>query len=86
MGLELPHAIWFLDEMRPLGESWFARDRVEKTGLFDAAFVDQLWRDHLARRRDNGRALWCVLNVLAWHELFIERRDHASYREAAVTG
>ncbi|NLO92022.1 MAG: asparagine synthase (glutamine-hydrolyzing) [Elusimicrobia bacterium] len=79
MGLELPHSIWFLNELKPLAESFFSKQRVERTGLLDHSFVQRLWRDHLYGRRDYGRALWCILVFIAWHEMFVEKKSYASY-------
>ena len=80
MGLELPHSIWFLNELRPLAESFFtSKSRVEKTGLLDYTFVRRLWQDHLDGRRDYGRALWCIMVFMAWHELFVEKKNYSSY-------
>lgn len=41
--------------------------------------MDLLWREHLAGRKDNGRALWCVLMFQVWFDLFIRDRDYKKY-------
>ncbi|HBL15993.1 MAG TPA: hypothetical protein DD417_04325 [Elusimicrobia bacterium] len=79
MGLETPHSVWFFREFRELAESYFTRERVERTGLLEFGPVRELWEDHLARRRDNGRALWCILSVLIWFELFVHTRDYKKH-------
>ncbi len=82
-GLEMPHSLWFLKELRPLGERYFRREQVGKSGILDPGFVAELWEQHLSGRRDNGRPLWCILLFLIWFDLFIDRRDseplHAVY-------
>lgn len=71
MGLEMPHSVWFYGELRGLAERYFSRGSVERSGLLDAEGVQGLWQEHLARRKDNGRALWCLLNFQIWFELFV---------------
>lgn len=79
MGLEMPHSIWFLGKFRSLGDKYFSRARVERCGMLDFGTVDYLWREHLARKKDNGRALWCVLMFLVWFDLFVYDRDYKNY-------
>lgn len=78
MGLEMPHSVWFLGPLRPMAERLLAPDAVARTGVLDPAVVQRLWREHVERRRDNGRALWAVLVVVAWFELFV---GSSRYRE-----
>ena len=66
MGLEMPHSIWFLGSFRKFAEKYFSKKNVEKSGLLDSAFIRELWDEHLGRKKDNGRPLWCVLNFLIW--------------------
>jgi asparagine synthase (glutamine-hydrolysing) len=71
MGLEMPHSIWFLGPLRSLAESLLAPDKVANLGILDPAFVTKLWDDHVNKRRDNGRALWSILILVAWFDLFV---------------
>lgn len=79
MGLEMPHSLWFFRGFRALAQQYFTRDRVERSGLLRFEAVDALWQDHLARRRDNGRPLWCVLNFLIWFDLFIYEGNYKDF-------
>ena len=79
MGLEMPHSLWFFCEFRELGERYFSRTHVERSGLRSPEAVAGLWREHLARRRDNGRALWCILNFLIWFDLFVYDGDYKRF-------
>ena len=71
MGLELPYSVWFLKEFRAFAEDAFRKENVERTGLIRHEVLMELWREHLGRRKDNGRALWCLLNLLLWFKLFV---------------
>ena len=79
MGLEMPHSLWFFNEFRGLGEKYFSRERVQRSGLLRYEAVDGLWKEHLARRSDNGRALWCILNFLIWFDLFVYDGDYKKF-------
>jgi len=82
MGLEMPHSIWFLGKFRQLGDKYFSPEAVKRTELLDFATVDLLWKEHLAGRKDNGRALWCVLMFQVWFDLFVRDRDYKKYLSA----
>ncbi len=79
MGLEMPHSLWFLDRMRPMVETWLAPERIARVGFLDAGAVAELWRRHVAGEVDYGRALWCIVHLLIWHELFVQSRDFEKF-------
>lgn len=80
-GLEMPHAIWFRSEFREAAERYFSREHVERTGFLRHEPVAEFWRLHLEGRRDYGRPLWCLLNLLVWFDLYVADGDHERYRE-----
>lgn len=79
MGLETPCSLWFLRGLRPMAERYFTRERVSRTGLLDYPTVAALWEEHAARKRDNGRALWAVLNFLVWFDRFVYEGDYKKH-------
>jgi asparagine synthase (glutamine-hydrolysing) len=79
MGLEMPHSIWFLNEFKPLADRYFSRKNVAKTELLNPAAVEFFWNQHLTRRKDYGRPLWCVLNFLIWFDLFVYNKDYKKH-------
>ena len=74
-GIELPYSYWLEGELRDVAEECFSRTRVESTGFLSYSAVRNLFDDHLSRRRDNGRVLWCILNTLLWHDLYVGKRS-----------
>lgn len=76
MGLEMPHALWFLKDFRALAERSFSRANVGRSGILDHGAVAEMWAEHLAGRVDHGRPLWCVLNFLIWFDLFIQEGSY----------
>lgn len=77
-GIELPYSYWLGGELRGIAETFFTKERVEETGFLSYPAVAALFGQHLSRRRDNGRVLWCILNVLLWHDLFVSGRRFRS--------
>ncbi len=71
VGLEMPYARWFKSELKDLIEHYLGPKNVSNWGLLRPEAVWALVDDHLAGRRDNGRALWGLLNYMVWLELYI---------------
>lgn len=78
-GLEMPHAIWFLDKLGNFAEKYLNKETVERTEILDWNFIEQVWLTHKSGKADYGRPLWCVLNYLIWFELFIYKSDYKKY-------
>ena len=70
VGLEMPYARWLRSEMRDLTDRYLGPANIEATGLFRPEAVGQLVEEHLSGRRDHGRALWGLLNVMLWLEIY----------------
>ena len=71
VGLEMPYSRWLKQELNDVMMDYLGRERLEATGLFRHAPVKALIDEHVAGRKDNGRALWGMLNYMMWHELYI---------------
>ncbi len=80
-GLEMPHSRWFatISGFREYAESFFTRERFERSGILDYDQFKLLWREHLSGRRDLGRGIWTVLIFLIWFDLFIYERNYKTY-------
>jgi len=78
-GIELPYSIWFLKEFKTLGEKYFSKKNIEKTGLFNFEFIAFKWKQHLNKKQDNGRFLWALLMFLIWHDMYIVNKDFKQY-------
>ncbi|RKX96321.1 MAG: asparagine synthase (glutamine-hydrolyzing) [Spirochaetes bacterium] len=79
MGLEMPHSIWFMNDCKCLVNDFLSKKNIEKTEVLNYKAVDNLWREHREHKRDNGRALWCILNFLIWFDLFVYNKDYKKY-------
>ncbi len=79
MGLEMPHSIWFLKEFQGLAARYFAEANVRKSRLLNPEAVTFFWNQHLRKKKDYGRPLWCILNYLIWLDLYVHSRDYKKY-------
>ena len=71
VGLELPYSRWLKLELKDLVNTYLGPDRLTGTGVFQPRAVAALIDEHMAGRRDHGRALWGLLNYMMWHELYM---------------
>lgn len=79
MGLEMPHSLWFLHVLKPIAEKYFSKTMVEKTGILSYQAVNKMWQEHISKKKDHGRSLWCILNFIIWFELFIEKKNFKDF-------
>jgi asparagine synthase (glutamine-hydrolysing) len=71
VGLEMPYSRWLRHELHDLLVRYCDPGRMAATGLFRADGVTKLIDEHVAARRDHGRALWGLMNYMAWHERYV---------------
>src|SRR5262245_804292 len=71
VGLEMPYSRWFKNELKDLIERYLGPKNISDRSLFRPEAVQSLVEGHMAGRRDNGRALWGLLNYMVWLELYI---------------
>jgi asparagine synthase (glutamine-hydrolysing) len=70
VGLEMPYSRWLKHELSDLVTCYFSTARVADTGLFRPEALQALVDEHMIGKRDNGRALWGLLNYLMWFESY----------------
>ena len=78
-GLEMPHSIWFFDTLKPLLTKYLSEKAIKKTEYLSYEKVDKLLQMHFSRKKDYGRAIWCILMFQMWHEMFIEKNNYKNY-------
>jgi len=78
-GLEMPHSIWFLDELKGFAQQYLTKKKVERTGILRWETVERLWKAHHTGKKDYGRAIWSILIYLIWFDLFIYEGNYKDY-------
>jgi len=71
VGLEMPYSRWFKNELKDLIEHYLGPKNISDRRLFKPEVVQSLVKEHMEGRRDNGRALWGLLNYMIWLEIYI---------------
>ncbi len=71
VGLEMPYSRWFKNELRDLIEHHLGPKKISERRLLKPESVKALVDEHMSGRRDNGRALWGLLNYMVWLDLYI---------------
>ena len=78
-GLEMPHAVWFMDKLGKFAEKYLNKKMVDQTEILNWEFIEKIWKIHLSGKQDFGRPIWCVLNYLIWFDMFILNKNYKSY-------
>ena len=78
-GLEMPHSIWFLKELRHIIDSLLNQKEVEATELLEWEPIKEMIAAHFTKKRDYGRGLWSLAVFVAWHKLYIQSSDYKKY-------
>jgi len=65
-GFSLPVARWLREDLRSLLDDTLSVSRLNRDGLFDAAVIAELQREHYARKRDWSSVLWALLMFHLW--------------------
>jgi asparagine synthase (glutamine-hydrolysing) len=65
-GFDIPAHDWFRGTLRSLLLDTLSEEAIEATGIFDAAAIHSLIRDHMERRINVGYHLWGLLTLFLW--------------------
>ena len=76
VGLEMPYSKWFRTQLMEYAHDSIFQSPAITSGLLDDAGVLDLWNDHQSGKRDNGRALWGILNYSLWYGMYIASDDY----------
>lgn len=79
VGLEMPYSAWFRGELKEMAHDSIFSSGALTSGLLREEGVRGLWDRHQEKRRDNGRALWGLLNYALWYEMYISSTDYADH-------
>ena len=71
-GFGVPVAEWLKGRLRPLARDLLSVERIQRAGLFNAAYVQRLQDEHEQGRANHRKLLWTLLMFELWHESFIE--------------
>ncbi|OGY90825.1 MAG: asparagine synthase (glutamine-hydrolyzing) [Candidatus Komeilibacteria bacterium RIFCSPLOWO2_02_FULL_48_11] len=74
-GFAVPLAQWF--RSGNLNELWLdlaTPENVVKTGILSYNYVDNLFKQHLSHKQNNGQKLWSILTFLLWQQAYLVKK------------
>ena len=66
-GFDVPVDYWFRNELKDELCNLLSKDFIDKQGIFNYVFVDQLLKEHLARKKNNKELLWNLFVFQKWY-------------------
>ncbi len=75
-GFPMPFSVWFRKEARPFVRDILSSATLQRRGLFNSRYVENLLDEHDAGTADHGSLIWSLLSVELWHRLFIDVPSH----------
>ncbi|MBX3158725.1 MAG: asparagine synthase (glutamine-hydrolyzing) [Deltaproteobacteria bacterium] len=71
-GFRVPLPEWLRGELSGWARHQLRDAAIHRRGLFRRAELDRMWEQHVAGAYDHSFDLWCLLNLFAWYERWIE--------------
>jgi asparagine synthase (glutamine-hydrolysing) len=76
-GFRVPLPEWLRGPLAQWARHQVLEGPLMKRGLFDRSYVEGLWQRHQTGKFDHSFDLWCLINLGAWYERWIEPRGAA---------
>jgi len=76
-GFRVPLPEWLRGPLAGWAKREIFESPLAGRGFFNRAYVDELWRRHVAGVQDHSFDLWCLVNLGAWYAHWIEGRKAA---------
>jgi asparagine synthase (glutamine-hydrolysing) len=73
-GFRVPLPAWLAGELSPWAERLLLSSPLRRRGLFRNDYIEWMWRRHRDGTQDHSFDLWCLINLSAWYEHWIEGR------------
>lgn len=73
-GFRVPLPDWLAGDLAGWAAQVLGESGLRKLDLFRWDEIDRMWQEHRARRFDHSFDLWCLLNLAAWYDHWIEGR------------
>lgn len=79
-GFPIPIEQWLRGKAKPMMQDLLATSVVERRGLFDAKYVEQLVQSHVSGYADYSTELWGLMSFEMWMQRFIDQRPSVESR------
>jgi asparagine synthase (glutamine-hydrolysing) len=71
-GFPIPIAVWFRGEAKQFVSDLLSRDTLNRRGLFNADYVQEILQQHLRGNADRGAQLWSLVLFELWQRQFLD--------------
>ncbi len=71
-GFNMPVAYWLSGDLKELMLDMLSESFVNRQGLFDYPYIQQITAEHFQHRKDNRKLLWTLLMFQLWYRSYIE--------------
>ena len=68
MGFAIPIANWLQNDLRELVEEYINSEKIEKQGVFNVAYVEDIKRNFYAGKKEFDVKMWYLLMFQMWYE------------------
>lgn len=65
-GFGVPYGSWLRDALKPLFFDELNSFQGRNPGVLDGAVIQEIYKDHVSRRRERSFLLWKILNLMIW--------------------
>jgi asparagine synthase (glutamine-hydrolysing) len=76
-GFRVPLPAWLRGPLASWAKHQMFDSALASRGFFNRGYVDELWNRHLGGVQDHSFDLWCLVNLGAWYDRWIDRRAAA---------
>ena len=71
-GFAVPLARWFKGELKSYVLDVLNKDKIEKEGLFNYAYIENLLKEHFDGSKDNRKKIWTLMSFELWREKWLD--------------
>ncbi|BBN80425.1 asparagine synthetase B [Pseudoalteromonas sp. A25] len=72
LGLNPPMGIWLKRDLAPLLEEYLSKSVIEKRGIFDYKYVQQIIDEFTTNRKDRSLNLWAMVVLEEWFRQYLD--------------
>ncbi len=76
-GFRVPMPDWLRGPLANWAKHQIFESSLASRGFFNRGYIDNLWNRHLSGVQDQSFDLWCLVNLGAWYDRWIEGRKAA---------
>lgn len=70
-GFGIPVSLWLRNELKDTMEHYLSEERINKQGIFNYSYINQLKKEHLALKHNHRKLLWNLLVFEMWYDNFM---------------